>query len=373
MKKLLIGLLFAVGAWGQITTVPGGAGGVSLDGVQTLTNKTIDGVDAGAGTTRSGQNIIKIASHNTDCTSLTDGKARELCHEEDSNRTFICQPTAGDCDTPSEWILQSPEISTAWATAIAATCDATVAGKIVPVTGALVDSIECSNDSGSYEWLMHDKGRRWQIPILTDWTETAATTPATTATQHNGAISLSHPDDAAANGDYQFYHQTQPSTPYSFTGKFIHLSGNAVNTDNSRAGIGVRESTDNDYATIEITATGPGNYIWQSQLWTDNATPSTSYGTTAPVVYVSATDGVIFPSLDSAPVFYACINNDGVNRTTNYSLDGITWTQVSTETFDENLTPDQLVFGNNSDNGGVQLTYFTGFAIRTGSTTCGAF
>ncbi len=44
--------------------------------------------------------------HATDCTSITDGKSRSLCYEEDSQRLFKCEPTgAGNCDTSAEWKL----------------------------------------------------------------------------------------------------------------------------------------------------------------------------------------------------------------------------------------------------------------------------
>jgi len=39
----------------------------------------------------------------TDCTSLTDGKQRDLCYELDDDTLYKCDPTAGDCDTAGEW------------------------------------------------------------------------------------------------------------------------------------------------------------------------------------------------------------------------------------------------------------------------------
>lgn len=76
----------------------------TVTGTQTLTNKTIDGGDSGATTTRpSGSNIVRVRSHNTDCTSLTDGKAGEICYEEDTDNTiYVCEPTSGDC-SGAEW------------------------------------------------------------------------------------------------------------------------------------------------------------------------------------------------------------------------------------------------------------------------------
>ena len=38
----------------------------------------------------------------TDCTSLTDGKSHDICHELDSNDFYVCEPDAGDC-SGSEW------------------------------------------------------------------------------------------------------------------------------------------------------------------------------------------------------------------------------------------------------------------------------
>lgn len=73
---------------------------------ETLTNKTIQGGDGAASATRiSGSNILGIRSHNTDCTALTDGKANEACFEEDANTLYVCEPSAGDCDTAGEWTL----------------------------------------------------------------------------------------------------------------------------------------------------------------------------------------------------------------------------------------------------------------------------
>ena len=70
---------------------------------QTLTNKTADGGDSGAGTTRpSGSNIIGARTANTDCTTLTDGKQGEVCVDEDDGASWTCIPTAGDC-SGAEW------------------------------------------------------------------------------------------------------------------------------------------------------------------------------------------------------------------------------------------------------------------------------
>ena len=49
----------------------------------------------------------RYRSHPTDCTSLTDGKLRDLCFEEDDEVLYKCDAEDGTCDTPSEWTLVS--------------------------------------------------------------------------------------------------------------------------------------------------------------------------------------------------------------------------------------------------------------------------
>jgi hypothetical protein len=73
-------------------------------GASTHANATVDGVDAGSSATRTSEAKIRIASHNTDCTAITDGVSNEVCYEEDSETTWICRPSAGGCDTAAEWI-----------------------------------------------------------------------------------------------------------------------------------------------------------------------------------------------------------------------------------------------------------------------------
>jgi hypothetical protein len=65
----------------------------TVTGTQTLTNKTINGAN----------NDIRVRVHATDCTGLTDGKDGEICYEQDADALYVCEPTAGDCDTAAEW------------------------------------------------------------------------------------------------------------------------------------------------------------------------------------------------------------------------------------------------------------------------------
>lgn len=49
------------------------------------------------------ETLARVLFHADDCTSLTDGREGDICWEQDQNRFFICEPSAGLCDTPGEW------------------------------------------------------------------------------------------------------------------------------------------------------------------------------------------------------------------------------------------------------------------------------
>lgn len=75
---------------------------VVTDSTATLTNKTIDG---GVSTTThaAGANFLSLMRHATDCTAITDGAAGEACYEIDADTLYVCEPSAGGCDTAGEW------------------------------------------------------------------------------------------------------------------------------------------------------------------------------------------------------------------------------------------------------------------------------
>lgn len=74
--------------------------GVSADGQDVFTNKTLDG----------NNNSIQQRRAANDCTAETGGKEGELCLELNDETLYACQPTAGDCDSAQEWILTSTGI-----------------------------------------------------------------------------------------------------------------------------------------------------------------------------------------------------------------------------------------------------------------------
>lgn len=90
------------------TAAHGATGAVmGTTNAQSPTNKTLD---AGIATTThaAGANFLQVVRHATDCTAITDGLDGEFCYEKDSNRNFMCEPTAGGCDTAAEWIDTTP-------------------------------------------------------------------------------------------------------------------------------------------------------------------------------------------------------------------------------------------------------------------------
>lgn len=56
----------------------------------------------------------RYREHATDCTALTDGKAKDLCKELDSDHLFACEPASGGetCDTAAEWVQMLAQIQT---------------------------------------------------------------------------------------------------------------------------------------------------------------------------------------------------------------------------------------------------------------------
>ena len=51
---------------------------------------------------------IASYTHATDCTALAVGGMGDTCFEQDANDLFVCEPTAGGCDTAGEWSNTTP-------------------------------------------------------------------------------------------------------------------------------------------------------------------------------------------------------------------------------------------------------------------------
>lgn len=102
----------------------------TLSGTEILTAKTIDGAS----------NDIQMRRAATDCTALTDGVTGELCYEQDADTIFVCEPTAGACDTAAEWRTTAGagggDITAVWQ------CSS---GACNTITGSTGDSLDASS------------------------------------------------------------------------------------------------------------------------------------------------------------------------------------------------------------------------------------
>lgn len=90
-------------------TLPSGNGGFVAHAIagasHTLSGSTDGFALQATGASTFEMDWVRLRSHATDCTALTDGEANEVCIELDSEFLYSCQPTSGGCDTPGEWIL----------------------------------------------------------------------------------------------------------------------------------------------------------------------------------------------------------------------------------------------------------------------------
>lgn len=112
-----------------LTWTPSRAGAT----VEALTNKTIDGAS----------NDLQVRRHATDCTALTDGVTGEPCYEQDADAIYVCEPTAGACDTAAEWRATgsagSGDVTDVWGCQ-SGNCDALTAASGDTLDAALADS-----------------------------------------------------------------------------------------------------------------------------------------------------------------------------------------------------------------------------------------
>ena len=168
MKNILIILTLLIASTGYVysqvnsdtinTDVPGGGGGggglsaadidtiaefnaiiapdvVDISSSQTLTNKLIDG----------NGNTVKMLRHATDCTTFTAAVDGQYCWEQDADLLYVCEPTAGTCDTAGEWDAIA---SVATAAALAANPADCGAGQFATTIAANGD-LTCAQVAGS--------------------------------------------------------------------------------------------------------------------------------------------------------------------------------------------------------------------------------
>lgn len=114
---LLAALLVAAPALG---IQPGASGTVQLQNATADVVK-VDGGDSASGTTRAANRQQVAVRRADDCTAQTDGVAGEVCADKQDGRLYVCQPSAGACDTPGEWAL-SPVVVYEGGALVSAAC-----------------------------------------------------------------------------------------------------------------------------------------------------------------------------------------------------------------------------------------------------------
>lgn len=83
----------------------------------------------------------RTRSHATDCTALTDGNEGETCYEQDADTFYVCEPSAGLCDTAGEWRLTGGGAPTGAAYIVQA-LDATLTAERVLTAGLGISIVD---------------------------------------------------------------------------------------------------------------------------------------------------------------------------------------------------------------------------------------
>jgi len=92
----------------------------------------------------------KLRAHATDCTALTDGLADEMCFERDADTVYVCEPSAGGCDTAGEWkVVSGGSGAPTGAKYIVAQLDAGLSAEIAPASD---DQAIVSDSSSAATW-----------------------------------------------------------------------------------------------------------------------------------------------------------------------------------------------------------------------------
>lgn len=120
---------------------------------------------------------VRYREHATDCTALTDGKAKDLCYEIDASAMYKCVPDSGDC-TGTEWKLVIPDPASDYAytglmdlsggtmtwpaTTIAGLPSAASSTNYVYVITDAATTGSCTSGSGTARSICRSNGSAWQ-------------------------------------------------------------------------------------------------------------------------------------------------------------------------------------------------------------------
>lgn len=197
-------------------------------------------------------------------------------------------------------------------------------------------------------WVPWGPINSWSEPVDGDfaWINQGAASVSTT----NGGVALTAP--AAAGDNLRIRKKAAPATPYTITAYFEPLLGVQTGAGASY-GIGFRQSVDGKLHALVTHQSDLGEIL--SLKFTNPTTFSAIYVQSG---LTNAVGG--FGPLRTAynvaaafPIKWLRITDDGVNRLTYFSFDGIEWIQFSTIGRTDFLTADEVFFETNASNAGT--------------------
>lgn len=160
----------------------------------------------------------------------------------------------------------------------------------------------------------------------------------------DGSILLSAP--ATAGDSLRIRRQAAPSTPYTLTVYIQPLTGDQ-GASGSTFGIGFRQNSDGKLHVLMCDMNYSGGSIYSTKFTNE---------TTFSAAYSSSTYAALNISPQQSPIRWLRITDNGTNRLTYWSLDGHTWTQLTTVGRTDFLTADQILFFANSADASIAAT-----------------
>lgn len=228
-------------------------------------------------------------------------------------------PSNGDIYMVTDVPIMSTRISGAWRHFFTGACE------VVPITSSVFSGFTVSETTGTIR--VQDGGSIWQQC-------------------GHGQTPLSA------------YYKSAPATPYHIVLKAIVQSANSADYNNP-VNLFMRESsTGKVYINHIGFYSGYGHWFLSVDYWADLSSNSqfnyyidhTGTGVGAQICGADGTrGGGSIVSADAITARLVClrIGDDGVNKTSDYSLDGgVTWTNVHSVSRTDRMTPDQVGFGN---------------------------
>lgn len=150
-----------------------------------------------------------------------------------------------------------------------------------------------------------------------------------TATTANGGITLGIVSPSAGI-NLRCQVKTIPSHPYTVSAAFYYAT---VNTGNAQGALTLRQSSDGKIIQFQVNQAG----VVGSSKWNSSTAFSANYAINVP--------------LTSSGLHYLRITDDSTNRKFYYSHNGVDWIEVFSVSRTDFITPDQIGFNINCENG----------------------